>query len=49
MPTVSYAQRLADHVVVIHHGRLVADAPLAELAGSSTLEDAFMRLTGGAR
>jgi ABC-2 type transport system ATP-binding protein len=39
----------ADHVIVIHHGRLVADAPLAELAGSSTLEEAFMRLTGGAR
>jgi ABC-2 type transport system ATP-binding protein len=39
----------ADHVIVIHHGRLVADAKLAELAGSSTLEDAFMRLTGGAR
>jgi ABC-2 type transport system ATP-binding protein len=41
----------ADHVVVLHRGRLVADAPLTQLvasAGVSTLEEAFMRLTGAA-
>ena len=37
-----------DHVVVIDHGRLVADAPLAEFtAGSGSLEDAFLELTTG--
>jgi ABC-2 type transport system ATP-binding protein len=39
----------ADHLVVLDRGRLVADAPLADLVastGASTLEDAFIRLTG---
>jgi ABC-2 type transport system ATP-binding protein len=42
----------ADHVVVLDRGRLVADAPLAELVtstGTSTLEEAFIRLTGADR
>jgi len=37
-----------DHVVVIDHGRLVADAPLAQFtAGAHSLEDAFLDLTTG--
>jgi ABC-2 type transport system ATP-binding protein len=42
----------ADHLVVLDRGRLVADAPLADLIASaraSTLEDAFIRLTGADR
>jgi ABC-2 type transport system ATP-binding protein len=43
---LSEIEQTVDHVVVIDHGRLVADAPLAELAaGSHTLEDAFLELT----
>jgi len=37
----------ADHLVVIGRGRLLADAPVAELAaGADSLEDAFLHLTG---
>ena len=37
-----------DHVIVIGRGRVLADAPLAELAGSGgTLEDAYLDLTAG--
>jgi ABC-2 type transport system ATP-binding protein len=36
----------ADHLVVIGKGRLLADAPVAELAArSASLEDAFLELT----
>ena len=40
-----------DRVVIIDHGRLVADSPLAELAGPAgdSLEDAFLALTAEAR
>jgi ABC-2 type transport system ATP-binding protein len=39
----------ADHLVVVGRGRLLADAPLAELAPPGTsLEDAFMALTDAA-
>jgi ABC-2 type transport system ATP-binding protein len=42
-------QLLADHVVVIGRGRLLADAPLRELtARSGSLEAAYLELTGGA-
>jgi ABC-2 type transport system ATP-binding protein len=38
----------ADHLIVIGRGRLLADAPVAELAGrSASLEDTFLRLTSG--
>ena len=38
---------MAEHVVVIGQGRLLADAPVADLAGGApSLEDAFLRLTG---
>jgi ABC-2 type transport system ATP-binding protein len=42
----------ADHILVIEGGRIVADQSLADLiasAGSSTLEEAVMGLTGGPR
>jgi ABC-2 type transport system ATP-binding protein len=39
---------VADHVVVIGRGRVLADATIAELtAGQSSLEDAYLRLTSG--
>ena len=41
---------IADDLVVISAGRIVAAGPLAEVtAGYATLEDAFFGLTGGAR
>jgi ABC-2 type transport system ATP-binding protein len=40
---------VADHVVVIGRGRLLADGTIQELtAGASSLEDAYLRLTSGA-
>lgn len=42
-------QLMADEAIVIHEGRLVTHAPVAELTrdGASTLEDAFLRMTYG--
>jgi ABC-2 type transport system ATP-binding protein len=41
-------QLLADHVLVIGRGRLLADAPLRELTTrSGSLEAAYLELTGG--
>jgi ABC-2 type transport system ATP-binding protein len=41
-------QALADHIVMIHQGRIVADAPLPELLdGRASLEDVFFDLVGG--
>jgi ABC-2 type transport system ATP-binding protein len=38
----------ADHLIVVGQGRLLADAPVAELAArSSSLEEAFLELTAG--
>jgi ABC-2 type transport system ATP-binding protein len=40
---------VADHVVVIGRGRMLADATIAELtAGQTSLEDVYLRLTTGA-
>jgi len=39
-------ERVADHVGIIDHGRLVAQGPLAEVAAGRTLEDAFIALVG---
>jgi hypothetical protein len=40
---------MAEHVVVIGQGRLLADAPVADLAARApSLEDAFLELTGAA-
>ena len=38
-------ERLCDRVVILDEGRVVADAPTAELAGTRTLEEAFHALT----
>ena len=35
-----------DHVVLLHRGRVLADAPAAELMDGETLPAAFLRLTG---
>ena len=43
------AERVADDITVIDHGRIVAEgtaASLKERTGSATLEDAFIALTG---
>jgi len=46
---ISEMALMAEHVVVIGRGRLLADAPVADLAGRApSLEDAFLRLTGAA-
>jgi ABC-2 type transport system ATP-binding protein len=43
---ISEMALMAEHVVVIGQGRLLADAPVADLAGRApSLEDAFLRLT----
>jgi ABC-2 type transport system ATP-binding protein len=44
---ISEMTLMAEHVVVIGRGRLLADAAVADLAGRApSLEDAFLRLTG---
>jgi ABC-2 type transport system ATP-binding protein len=44
---ISEMALVAEHVVVIGRGRLLADAPLADLAARApSLEDAFLELTG---
>ena len=44
---ISEIALLAEHLVVIGQGRLLADTSVAELsAGAASLEDAFLRLTG---
>jgi ABC-2 type transport system ATP-binding protein len=43
---ISEMALMAEHVVVIGQGRLLADEPVADLAGRApSLEDAFLRLT----
>jgi len=45
---LSEMQVTADHLIVIGHGRLLADAPLEKiLAGHASLEDAYYTLTDG--
>ena len=44
---ISEMALMAEHVVVIGRGRLLADAPVADLAARApSLEDAFLELTG---
>src|SRR5262249_11237001 len=44
---ISEMALIAEHAVVIGQGRLLADAPVADLAARApSLEDAFLRLTG---
>ena len=46
---LSEMQQMADEAVVIHQGRLLRQASLAELTagGTRTLEDAFLDMTDG--
>lgn len=48
---IEIVERLADHIGIIDHGRLVAQGPLAELQSGSgegfSLEEIFIRLVGG--
>ena len=39
------AQRLADRVVIVNRGRVVADGSIAEVAAGNTLEDRYFALT----
>lgn len=46
---LSEVAQVADDLIVVGHGKLLAHAPLAQLAdGSTTLEDTYMRLTTAA-
>jgi len=40
------AAQTVDSVIIVDHGRLVRQAPLAELTAHGDLEDAFLQLTG---
>lgn len=42
------AERLADHVVILAAGRVVADGTLAAVRGDGSLEDVYFSLTSGA-
>ncbi|GAA4440405.1 hypothetical protein GCM10023170_013000 [Phytohabitans houttuyneae] len=47
---MSEMEQTADHLVVIHQGRLLADTPLPQfVAAHGSLEAGFLALTGGAR
>jgi ABC-2 type transport system ATP-binding protein len=39
------AQRLADHIVIVHHGRAVGQGSIGELTGERSLEDVYFSLT----
>ena len=40
-------QHVVDDVIIINHGTLVAAGSLEEISEGGTLEEAFLRLTGG--
>jgi ABC-2 type transport system ATP-binding protein len=40
-------ERLCDRVVVIGHGRVLAEGTVPEVAGTGSLQDAFVELVGG--
>ena len=45
------AERIADRIAIIDHGRIIAEGTAAELksnTGSESLEQAFLSLTGSA-
>lgn len=43
-------ENMCDRVIIINHGKIIADAPVSELThlkGDQSLEDVFLELTGG--
>ena len=42
-------ERLCDRVAIIHDGKMVVSGTMAELRGSETLEDVFVRVVGAER
>jgi ABC-2 type transport system ATP-binding protein len=51
--TLEVAEAMCDEIAIIQHGRIVAQGDMAQLreqtaAGNASLEDLFLRLTGGA-
>jgi ABC-2 type transport system ATP-binding protein len=51
--TLEVAQAMCDRIAIIQHGRIVAAGTVDEVrrqhrAGDSTLEELFLKLTGGA-
>ena len=40
-------QNTVDDVIIINKGRLIAQGPIEQVRGEGTLEEAFLRLTGG--
>ena len=43
-------ENMCDRVIIIDHGKIIADAPVSELRhvkGDQSLEDIFLELTGG--
>jgi len=52
--TLEVAEAMCDRVAIIQHGKIVADGAVDDLrrqhrAGDATLEELFLKLTGGAR
>ena len=43
--TLSVAEAVCDRVAIIHHGRIIATGPTAELKKDRALEDIFLELT----
>ncbi len=43
--TLSIAEAVCDRVAIIHHGRIIATGPTAELRQNRALEDRFLELT----
>ena len=51
--TLEVAEAMCDRVAIVQHGRIVANGTVAEIreqnrAGDASLEDLFLKLTGGA-
>jgi ABC-2 type transport system ATP-binding protein len=42
-------ENVVDDVIIINKGKLVASGSLRDVTGDQTLEQAFLRLTGGAQ
>jgi ABC-2 type transport system ATP-binding protein len=45
--TLTVAAEVCDRIAIIHQGRIAQMGTIAEVCGSSTLEDVFLSITGG--